>query len=164
MRTFLVAIVACVLMMRCNVQERTSLNPDLLADTSLVHRNLKQLTEVIIHDAFSPPVASRIYAYTTLAAYEALRYSKPGYPSLTAQLNGFAPMPRPETGKQYNHLLAATKAFFTVAQKVTFSKDTLIKYERPLYDNFASLLDAETYKRSMAFGEAIGNKVPATWD
>ncbi len=159
MRTFFTAIVACLLLVRCGVQERSVPHTHLPSDSSLLHRNLKQLTEVIIHDAFSPPVASRIYAYTTLAAYEALRHSKPGYPSLTAQLNDFAPMPKPEAGKPYNHLLAATKAFFTVAQKITFSKDTLIKYEQGVYDEFAGLLDAETYQRSIAFGAAIGNGV-----
>ena len=30
------------------------------------------LTDVIIHDIFKPPVASRIYAYANLAGYEAL--------------------------------------------------------------------------------------------
>lgn len=159
MRAFFVAIVSCVMLVSCGVQEQASLNPHLVAETTLLHRNMKQLTEVIIHDAFSPPVASRIYAYTSLAAYEALRNSKPDYRSITTQLNGFPAMPAPEAGKQYNYLLAASKAFFTVAEKITFSKDTLINYEKELYAGFAGLLDKETYDRSLAYGEAVGNKV-----
>ena len=37
--------------------------------TELLHQNQDQLTQVIIYDVFTPPVASRIYAYTSLASY-----------------------------------------------------------------------------------------------
>ncbi len=40
-------------------------NPDYL------HRSVKKVTDVIVHDIYSPPVASRIYAYITIAGYEA---------------------------------------------------------------------------------------------
>ncbi|RPD47438.1 vanadium-dependent haloperoxidase [Paracnuella aquatica] len=134
-------------------------DPGLLTDAGLLHRNMKALTEVIIHDAFSPPVASRIYSYTSIAAYEAMRHSKPGYRSVAGQLNAITQMPQPIEGKEYNYLLAATKAFFTVAEKITFAKDSLIQYQDGLYAQFAGLLDEETYLRSLDFGEAIGQKV-----
>ncbi len=31
------------------------------------HQSVKRLTDVIVHDIFSPPVASRIYAYASMA-------------------------------------------------------------------------------------------------
>ncbi|MFN2441020.1 MAG: phosphoesterase, partial [Chitinophagaceae bacterium] len=77
----------------------------ILTDQNLLHQNMHQLTEVIIHDVFSPPVASRIYVYTSLAAYEALRFNQPGYPSITRQLSDFGTMPLPEKDKTYNYLL-----------------------------------------------------------
>jgi hypothetical protein len=131
----------------------------ILTDQNILHKNMKQLTEVIIQDMFSPPVSGRIYCYTSLAAYEALKYDKKGYNSLTAQLHGFDPMPVPESNKKYNFLLAATKAFFTVAEKITFSKDSLIQYENNLYPSFESLLDKETFDRSMSFGDSVGKIV-----
>lgn len=68
-------------------------------DTGILHQNQYQLTKIIIYDVFSPPVASRIYAYTSIAAYEAIRFAEPGYPSLAAQLHGFADMPKPDKKK-----------------------------------------------------------------
>ncbi len=134
-------------------------DPKLLTDQNLLHRNIKQITEVIVHDVFSPPVASRIYAYANLASYEAIRFARSGYVSIAAQLNGFEPLPVPEKGKPYNFLLAATKAAFTVAEKITFSADTLANYQNTVYADFNSLLDKETYNRSIAFGEEIGKKI-----
>ncbi|MDV7399253.1 hypothetical protein RZS08_48025, partial [Arthrospira platensis SPKY1] len=51
------------------------------------HRSMKKLTDVIVHDIFSPPVASRIYAYASIAGYEALLPAYPGYETLAGQLN-----------------------------------------------------------------------------
>ena len=34
------------------------------------HNAQNQLTAVMVHDIFSPPLASRVYAYTNIAAYE----------------------------------------------------------------------------------------------
>ena len=134
-------------------------NNKILTDQNLLHQNMKQLTEVIILDMFSPPVSSRIYCYSSLAAYEAIKFDKPDSKSFTAQLNGFAPMPVPGNNKPYNFLLAATKAFFTVAEKITFSKDSLIQYENKIYPQFESLLDKETFDRSISFGDTVGKKI-----
>ncbi len=128
-------------------------------EAAVLHENEDQLTNVIIYDVFTPPVASRIYGYTSLAAYEAMRYADPKYNSITAQLRGFGNPPEPEKGKKYNYTLAATKAFFTVAHKVTFSIDTLKKYEDQVYAKFKNNLDDSTYSRSLDFGEKIGNMV-----
>jgi hypothetical protein len=134
-------------------------NKTLPSDADLLHNNEKQLTEVIIYDVFTPPVAARIYAYANLASYEAMRHVDPKYNSLTAQLREFGKMPEPEKGKEYNYALAATKAFFTVAHKVTFSIDTLKKYETPVYAAFKDKLADDVYERSVKLGEDIGNVV-----
>ncbi|GAC1586670.1 MAG: hypothetical protein NVS3B19_05280 [Ginsengibacter sp.] len=133
--------------------------PKLLDDPEVLRVNMKQLTEVVIQDMFSPPVSSRIYCYTSLAAYEAIKFDKPGSISITNSLNGFEPMPLPDKNKKYNYLLAATRAFFTVAEKITFSKDSLIKYENGLYPKFQAVMDESTYKNSIAFGEQVGSTI-----
>jgi hypothetical protein len=137
-------------------------DPVKLQDPEVVHASVKRLTDVIVYDIFSPPVASRIYAYTSLAMYEAARFGEPQYPSLTAQLHGFAPMPAPDPGKQYNFLLAGARAFQVVARKVTFSTDSLKLFEQQLYDRFhAAGINDEVFKNSIAFGDTIGATVLA---
>ena len=87
-----------------------------------LHRSLKQITDVIVHDIFSPPVASRIYAYSTIAAYEAMAPNYPEYQSLAGQLNGLTPVPQPEAGKDYCYSLAGTKAMLIVGKTLIFSE------------------------------------------
>jgi hypothetical protein len=154
-RSGYIAFVLALCVCACSL-ERSSIVRN---ETDLLRQNQKQLTEVIIYDVFSPPVASRIYAYTSLAAYEAIRFGEKGYPSITAQLQGFPEMPRPTPKAKYDYALAATKAFFTVCHKVVFSIDSLKKYEENVYNEFRESLDEDVYNRSIAFGEAIGAKV-----
>ncbi len=134
---------------------------DYLSDSEILHQNQDQLTEVIIYDVFTPPVASRIYAYSSLASYEAMRFAKPGSASIALKLNGFKAFPVPEKNKDYDFTLAATKAFFTVVHKVVFSLDSLKDYEDQVFGQFKNSLPEETYERSLAFGDSVGKIVLA---
>ncbi|MDB5288602.1 MAG: phosphoesterase [Mucilaginibacter sp.] len=151
----LLAAAFILVVVSCKQKNKTKL----LSDAEVLHENVDQLTQVIIYDVFSPPVASRIYGYTSLAAYEAMRFADPKYNSIVSQLNGFKPLPQPQKGKKYNFALAATKAFFTVAHKVTFSVDTLKKYENKVFAMYQDNLDDSTYVRSMDFGEKMGKAI-----
>jgi PAP2 superfamily len=128
-------------------------------NTAIIHQNQDELTQVIIYDIFTPPVASRIYAYTSLAAYEAIRFLKPNNESLAEKMNGFGKMPIPDVSKKYNYTLAATQAFFSVAHKVTFSIDTLKKYENIIFENYKNTLDEAVYSNSIAFGDTVAKVI-----
>jgi hypothetical protein len=121
---------------------------------------MDQLTQVIIYDVFTPPVASRLYVYGALASYEAVRFNNPGSSSITEKLNGFGKMPDPEAGKEYDFTLAASKSFFNVVRNVkVFSVDSLDKYENTLYQKFRKELDEDIYNRSVEFGKRISEVI-----
>jgi hypothetical protein len=104
-------------------------------------------------------VASRIYAYTSLAGYETIRWKDSTSFSLTDKMNGFSPMPKPEPGKSYNYTLAFVKAFSDMANKVIFSKDSLAIYVNKVLDDYKQLLDPEVYDNSLAFGTAVASQI-----
>lgn len=153
---WMVAAALVVTAIACNPKKNQAVN-----EAEVMHNNQDQLTQIIIYDVFTPPVSSRIYVYSSLASYEAIRFSKPGYPSIAAKLKGFKAMPEPEKDKKYDFALAATRAFFTVVHKVVFSLDSLKAYETATLDKFKNNLDEETYKRSVAFGDSVGKTVLA---
>lgn len=51
------------------------------------------VTSIMVHDIFSPPVASRIYVYPNVAAYEIIAQNSPKYQSLQGQLHGLDSIP-----------------------------------------------------------------------
>jgi hypothetical protein len=131
-----------------------------ITDAEILHNNQDQLTQVIIYDVFTPPVASRLYVYSSLASYEAIRFSVEGSTSLAKKLKGFGTMPEPEKNKEYNYALAASKAFFNVVHNVkVFSVDSLKSYEESLFNSFRARVDEAVYQRSVDFGDTIARVI-----
>jgi hypothetical protein len=113
---------------------------------------VQTLTNAIVHDIYSPPVSSRIYAYCNLAYYQGLVCKT--QQSLTPFLNGFdtAVVTNPA---QLNETLVATSAFYTVAHALIFSKDSISKYQIQHLKVFEARLDKQTYQLSIGAGNAI---------
>ncbi len=88
-----------------------------------IHRAIKQLTDVMVHDIYSPPVASRTYAYLSIAGYEALAAGDPNYQSLAGQLHGLKTLPKPVAGKEYSYTIAAVQAILTVGKAMVISEN-----------------------------------------
>jgi len=131
-----------------------------LANPDVMHTSVRKLTDVMVHDIFSPPVASRIYAYANIAAYEALVPGYPNYQSLAGQLKNLKDLPKPAAGQEYCYPLASLRAFLTVGRTLTFSGDKIDEFEPLVYQKYKEAgLDEEVYNRSMAYGEAVGKKI-----
>ncbi len=92
-----------------------------------LHQSVQQLTDVIVHDIFSPPVASRIYAYPSIAAYEIMATENEQYQSLVGQLNGLEEIPRPQN-PNVNLRLASVQAFLEIGKTLIFSEDKIEAY------------------------------------
>jgi hypothetical protein len=158
---FLAAAVSVLLlaMPSCSEQAKSG-NTAALQDPEYLHRSIRRLNDVVIYEIFSPPVASRIYGYASLSAYEALRWTDTSYPSLAAQLHGFPVMPVPEPGKSYAYTVSAVKALFDITLRLTFTKDSSrVTMEALLKELKDQGIDEDTYARSIAFGEAVANAV-----
>jgi hypothetical protein len=134
-------------------------------NAEFLHRSMKQLTDVIVHDIFSPPQASRIYAYASIAAYQAAVPDYSDYRNLDEQLKGLSNSPLPQKGKEYCYPLASTHAFLTVGKALIFSEEKIEKFENELYAEFKALeMPAAVYTRSMELGKAVAAHVLAWAD
>jgi hypothetical protein len=131
-----------------------------LNDPKFYHNSLNTLTDIIVHDIFSPPVAARIYAYPNIAAYEVLVQRNPGYQTLAHQLNGLTTIPAPDTSRPIDYYLASIHAFLTVGKALIFSEEKIDAYRESLYaDLKKSSLPKELYVPSLAYGEIVANHI-----
>lgn len=132
------------------------------ADPKLFHETATHLTDVIIHDIFKPPVASRIYGYSFLAAYEALVPGYPEYQSLGGQLKKFTNGPKPDPGVAYCYPLASIKAFASVGRTLTFSGNMWDDYEKELFEKYRQMgIPEDVFDRSMAYGDSVAKHIMA---
>jgi len=115
----------------------------------------RNLTKVVITDVLTPPVCSRVYAYTNIAAHEALSAGKNSY---AGKLNNLTKVPAPEgKAKDYYLPLSSIIAFCTVAEKVVFNSDAVKKMEEDFLAEVEQFdIDPEVYERSVKYGREVG--------
>lgn len=131
-------------------------------NADFLHRSIRQVTDVIVHDIFSPPVASRIYAYISIAGYEAIIHQDPAFVSLAGQVNGLAPSPQPEAGKEYCFPLASVQATLKVGRALVFSEDKMdVFYNRIMQEFKDTGMPEEVFERSVAYGTQVADHIVA---
>lgn len=134
--------------------KKSSENPDYL------HRSVKEITDVIVHDIYSPPAASRIYAYITIAGYEAARYGNANYVSFAGQLHGLTPFPDPEPGKEYSYSLASVQAILTVGKTMVISEDKVEEFRKSILQEFKETgMPQEVFDNSVDLGKQVASHI-----
>jgi hypothetical protein len=145
---------ACKQKSSADEYNKAASSPDFL------HKSSIQLTDVIVHDIFKPPVASRIYTYAYLAAYETMRQEHPEYKTMAGLINQFNPVPKPERDKEYCFSLAAVVSFNSVGEELTFSKDMWKTFTDSLYQKFKDMgIPDDVYERSVLYGKKVAEHV-----
>ncbi len=122
------------------------------------HTVVDKITEVMVHDIFSPPVASRIYNYPNIAAYEVICQGKTGYQTLAGQLHGLTPVPEVDTTRAVNLKVAALVAYLEVSKELVFSEDKVEAYRDSLYNSWASL-NQNSFNDSKLYGLAVAKHI-----
>ncbi|MEM7107251.1 MAG: vanadium-dependent haloperoxidase [Bacteroidota bacterium] len=128
-----------------------------------LHNSLQKLTDVVVHDIFSPPVASRIYAYPCIAAYEVLALNDSNYKTLAGQLNELEAIPKPDVKIDYE--VAAVDVFLSVGQALIFSEDRMDKYRKAWHQEVLNLgLDKGVFLNSTAYAQKVHDHILAWAD
>ena len=152
-------LVAALALAGCTRQLSTP--PAALSDAAMLHDAVDQLTSVIVYDIFSPPQASRAYAYASIAAYEAMRHGDTSYRSMAGQVNGLTPVPAPPAGATLSLPLAGVHAFMNVGWSLTFSRARMDSLRAAMDARYKAQLPAETYARSIAYGDSVAAHILA---
>jgi membrane-associated phospholipid phosphatase len=127
----------------------------------------RMILELVRHTpTYTPPVASRSFAYTALIAYEATASGESGLQSLAGQLNGLPPAPPREDGAAYDED-AILNAALAHAVDIYFSNTgptgqrAKAALSRQLGEKVAEGVDPETLARSEAYGVALAETIVA---
>ena len=100
-----------------------------LEDADLYRNAVQNLTDIAVYDIFSPPVASRVYVYPNIAAYEVIAQAFPEkFNSLADQLNGLTVSPQIPDG--VNPYISAIYAFNIVGKSMIFSEDKMETFQK----------------------------------
>jgi hypothetical protein len=126
-----------------------------------LHEAMQQLTGTMVYDIFSPPQASRVYSYASIAAYEAIRQGDTAWRSLAGQVRDMPAVPAPDRTRNYSFALAGVRAFLTVSHQLTFSRERMDSVRTAITSRYADALPDDVYERSVAYGDTVARFVLA---
>jgi membrane-associated phospholipid phosphatase len=119
-------------------------------------------------ERMSPPVASRVFAYSSVALYEAMAHDDPALRSLVGQLNGLDSLPTPAPGERLDWPSVATVAASEVLRSllgeamVSTQLKLLDVAERQLKDRTDRGVGARVREASAEYGVELGRAI-AEW-
>ncbi|PWK25918.1 PAP2 superfamily protein [Maribacter polysiphoniae] len=123
-----------------------------------LHTAVDKVVEIMIHDIFSPPVASRVFAYPNVAAYEIISLNNDKYISLEGQVNELTAIPKPDANKPINYQLAALVAHMELSKRLIFSEQDLEVFRDSLYSVW-SAKNETTFLASRDYGLQVADHI-----
>lgn len=130
-------------------------NNDILSECNLAIQN------AVVLDGVPPPVASRRYFYSTVAAYEAVGPFNSELVSTVNQFNGFTKMGLIDTSKGICLDLAAMRAYTQTAVDMVYKEDSLNAFTNRKLSFYKKNLSKTVYNHSIAWGDSVSRYVLA---
>jgi len=118
---------------------------------------VEKLTKTMVYDIFSPPVASRIYVYPNIAAYEIIAQKNDTYASLSTQIKSLEAIPKADT-ESLNLDVAAIIAYIEVSKQLVFTQDLLNAYQDSLYVAWKTT-NAKEFEVSKSYGIRVAKHI-----
>jgi hypothetical protein len=131
-----------------------------ITDGTYLDQAQTRITQVIIHDIFSPPVAARIYSYSSLAAYEVAAATDPtNYSSLMGQLNGSEKLTLSVPQNIYPPL-ASLAAYYHVGTALIFSEEMMNEHRDAAFAELKEKgIPEDVFEASVKFGQEVGEAI-----
>jgi len=122
------------------------------------HKSVDKVGQIMVHDIFSPPVASRVFSYPTIAAYEIIAQENKKYASLAGQLTDLDHIPAPDDTESLNFQLAALIAHMDLNKRLIFSEDKMQIYIDSLYDSWEDI-NSKEFEVSKEYGLKVADYI-----
>lgn len=123
--------------------------------------------ELVRHTAtYSPPVASRAFAYVGVTAFEAVAGGDPALVSLAGQLNGLTPVPARNPALAYDEALVLNAALEEAVSNFfgntgPSGQQAMARMASRKRARLSEGVDAEVAARSLAHGKAVADHILA---
>ena len=162
MKRFTAALAAMVLCLY-GCTGNKAVQPTYFADAFSYSKTVKQLNEVVKVVNFSPIVASRVYCYANIAAYECIAAGYPKeYNSLAGQIHGLTAMPKPDASRKIDFEFASLLAFCKMGEALSFPEGSMKEFIDSLKNKAEdSGMPSVMFDNTLAFADTIAKTILA---
>ncbi len=154
---FFIIATVCLFFTSCKKDQ------SIVVTTDEYHAAIENVTDIMIHDIFSPPVASRIFVYPNIAAYEIIAQNSKSYASLENQINGLGAIPKIDANSGVNPQVAALIAHMEVSKQLVFSEELVEHFRDSLYQKWGDLNETE-FEASKTYGLKVAEHIKEWMD
>ena len=133
----------------------------IVVSTEDFHLSVDRVIDAMVHDIFSPPVASRVFVYPNIAAYEIIAQNDSMYQSLEKQIGHLSAIPKAGKNKSINHSLSALIAHIDLSRQLIFSEDKIKGFRDSLYTKWENTNPVE-FENSREYGLQVSEFI-ANW-
>ncbi len=157
---YFLLMVLCFVTVFSSCKQKNNDYAKVMHDPYLYAEVMHKLNYVIIYDIFTPPVASRIFAYSNLAAFEVLAHEGSHFKSLQGKVNGLNNIPQPPKDAKIDYPFASIIAMTKVGKQFTFSDDTV----KNIIDSVKMLaqdsgMPDDLFDNSVKYGEQVADSI-----
>ncbi|MFV8226042.1 vanadium-dependent haloperoxidase [Christiangramia aquimixticola] len=136
------------------IQSCNSKKEEIVVTAEDFHAANDNVSKTMVHDIFSPPVASRVYAYSNIAAYEVMAQFDESYKSLAGQLTDLEKIPAPAASENINPKVAALVAFYEIGTNLVFSENKMTVKRDSLFNKWKNI-NEDQFLASEAYGQEV---------
>ena len=149
---FIIFSTLLLTILSCKKDEKIDVSPE------DYHAAVENVSQIMLHDIFSPPVASRIYVYPNIAAYEVMAQNNTSYNSLQNQIRHLDSIPILDPKIGVNQKVAALVAHMEVSKALVFSEITVEKFRDSLYKKWSDR-NEEEFEVSKDYGLKVAERI-----
>jgi len=157
LNNILLLFVVVILLQGCKKQEEP-----IVITSNDYYNSVDLVTQIMVHDIFSPPVASRIYVYPNIAAYEIIAQNDSSFKTLSGQIKHLKPIPKVDN-KRTNLRVSALVAHMELSKELVFSEERVTHYRDSLYKIWEAKNSTE-FEASKNYGLKVANSVKEWMD
>lgn len=150
-----------IVLVSCNHSKETA---DQLDNEQWLHASVKKITDILVFDITSPPLASRSYVYPCLAAYYSVQPFKEELGPLLPVLNGWKTNQSHPDSSGVHLGFASVSALLETAKNHIYSQDKLKLWTDSVYQVYQAALDPVQYERTLEYSRAIAQQLKAYAD
>jgi hypothetical protein len=150
-RIFIVLLFSIFL--SCNIYGNKS-----ASDVNELYNLNETISEALILGTFSPPAASRAYAYCNIAAYEALILNHDSMLSLSGQISYTYVLPKIDVEK-YIPSIAMIFAFSSIAKDIVWHDYLFEDLEKETVNKYKKIVGKKQLEYSKEIGNQLANNI-----
>ncbi len=159
--TYLLALIFGVLLFGCETSTTKEVaSPSTALESSdLINELNRGLTKVVSEDIFTPPVAARIYAYSNIAAHEAICWSDNSIASLIGQLNGYEKIEPDAALENMSYEMALIVGYCQVARHLVYREFLVDSLQNDMIEKYAKGGDEKSKLAGNVWGSRLAKHI-----